>query len=96
MGVSSTYSMYMKNTKKKSRWVYQLESIRPNLDLRTTDYVTLGMFDSAQSVRDRVVTLTKIKSHGSFTSWVLGRNDNEFVLRHENMYYRITRHILQA
>lgn len=86
----------MTHTQKPYRFCYQLESIRPNLDLRTTEYVTLGMFNKAQSVRDRVASLTKVKAYAKFPSWKVGRNDNEFVLRHENMYYRITRHILQA
>lgn len=78
------------------RFVYQLESIRPNLDLRSTDYVTLGMFASPDLLRYRVSVLTKSKEVHKNKAWTPGRNDNEYVLRFGNMYYRMTRHVLQT
>jgi hypothetical protein len=80
---------------KNPRFVYQLETIKPSLDLRNTEYVTIGMFDKPDLLRLRVTVLTKCPAFRKASAWQPGKNDNESVVRHGNMFYRMTRHALQ-
>ena len=81
-------------TKNHPTWVYQLEEIKKSFDLRTTQYVTIGMFTNPQTLRDRVYYLTKVKAFAKHPAWQAGKNDNEFIVRHGDTFYRYTRHCL--
>lgn len=75
-------------------WVYQLEEVRMEADMRNKSFITVGMFGKPQKVRDRVYDLTKCKDLKEHKAWRLTQNDNEWVALYGDKFYRITRHCL--
>lgn len=81
---------------KSIRFVHVVEQIRPNNDMRTSTYVSLGCFDKPQGARDRVAKVSGRAAAKEFKFWKPGTLDNERFLRSNGVLYKITRHVLQS